>query len=259
MTDFGLAKAEENDDLTATGDFVGTLRYMAPERFRGKTDARSDVYSLGVTLYELATLRPAFLSSDRAPLMREVLDATPPSPRSVDPLIPRDLETIIQKAMAKEPERRYSTARALADDLRRFLAGEPIIARPISRLEHAVRKCQKYPGMTAALSSLVILGVVSFIAIVWQWRVAVTALKGEAVARKYAESRGRQAAESQRAAQISLHFHRVNLAHKEWLAGNVGRADQLLACQPVPAALLHMGAAAIAVSGAQWPRLGADR
>src|SRR5262249_41489142 len=129
VTDFGLAKEEESDDLTRTGDIVGTLRYMAPERFSGQADRRNDIYSLGMTLYELLTLRPAFEEVDRARLIERITREEPPRPRKIDTRIPRDLETIICKAIAKEPADRYATAAALADDFRRFLADRPIHAR----------------------------------------------------------------------------------------------------------------------------------
>ena len=130
VTDFGLAKTED-DGLTNPGDLLGTLRYMAPERFRGEGDGRADVYALGLTLYELLTLRPAFDSPDRLRLIELVKTQEPARPRSLDPRIPRDLETIVLKAIAKDPQRRYQTADELAEDLRRFLADEPIQARQV--------------------------------------------------------------------------------------------------------------------------------
>ena len=102
VTDFGLAKAAESEDLTSSGDVVGTLRYIPPERFRGESDPRGDVYSLGITLYELATLRPACTDSDRARLMERVTHEEPPRPRKLDRQIPRDLETIVLKAIDKD-------------------------------------------------------------------------------------------------------------------------------------------------------------
>ena len=123
ITDFGLAKASD-DGLTQTGDILGTLRYMAPERFRGEGDGRADVYALGLTLYELLTLRPAFDSPDRLKLIEQIKTEDPPRPRTLDPRIPRDLETIVLKAIDKDPKGRYPTADALAEDLRRFLADE---------------------------------------------------------------------------------------------------------------------------------------
>src|SRR5207245_11449652 len=135
VTDFGLAKAEGMDDLTHTGDIVGTLRYLAPERLQGQSDPRGDVYSLGLTLYELLTLRPAFQDSDRARLIAQTENQTPPRPRQIDARIPRDLETVVLRAMAREPGDRYATAEALAEDLRRFLADRPIRARRSTVLE----------------------------------------------------------------------------------------------------------------------------
>ena len=149
ITDFGLAKAED-DGLTATGDILGTLRYMAPERFRGEGDARADVYALGLTLYELLTLRPAFDSSDRLKLIERIKTEEPARPRSLDGRIPRDLETIVLKAIDKDPERRYPTADAMAEDLRRFLDDEPIQARRISGAERAWRWCRRNPGLASA-------------------------------------------------------------------------------------------------------------
>ena len=125
VSDFGLAKVED-DELTRTGDILGTLRYMAPERFRGRGDARADVYSLGLTLYELLVLRPAFDSPDRVALSEQIKAVEPARPRSRDPRIPRDLETIVLKAIEKDPGDRYPTADAMAEDLRRFLDDEPI-------------------------------------------------------------------------------------------------------------------------------------
>ena len=110
VADFGLAKTEGADALTHTGDIVGTFRYMAPERFQGASDPRSDIYGLGITLYEMLTLRPAFDDSDRAKLIERVTNADPPRPRQLDPMIPRDLETIVLKAIAKERSDRYQTA-----------------------------------------------------------------------------------------------------------------------------------------------------
>ena len=110
---------------------VGTVRYMAPERFDGRSEPRSDVYALGVTLYELLTLRPLFAESRPPKLIERILHDEPVPPRQLDRRIPRDLETIVQKAMAKEPEARYASAAAMAEDLRRFLGDEPVLARPI--------------------------------------------------------------------------------------------------------------------------------
>lgn len=153
ITDFGLAK-HELDNLTATGDIVGTLRYMAPERFNGQTDARCDIYSLGLTLYELCTLRHAHNSSDRAQLTKQLLHQSPPSPRSIRPDIPRDLETIILKSIHTEPDKRYQSSGELASDLRSFVEGRPVKARRTSLIEKGWRLCRRNP--VVACSSLII-------------------------------------------------------------------------------------------------------
>jgi WD40 repeat protein/serine/threonine protein kinase len=154
VTDFGLAKADDSGELTNPGDLVGTLRFMAPERFAGQADPRSDVYSLGITLYELLTLRPAFDSTDRVRLIDRVTHEDPPRPRTLDPRIPRDLETIVLKAMAKDPADRYPTAVALAEDLRCLLADRPIRARRIGMPERTWRWCRRNP-VVATLTGVV--------------------------------------------------------------------------------------------------------
>jgi serine/threonine protein kinase/WD40 repeat protein/Flp pilus assembly protein TadD len=157
ITDFGLAKAEGTDDLTQTGDIVGTLRFMAPERFDGRSLAQSDVYALGVTLYELLTLRPAFDDTNKAKLVEKVLHEPPVPPRKLDPRIPRDLETVILKCLAKDPAERYPTAEALAEDLRRFLADRPIKARRVSDAERLWRWCRRNPAVASLLAAVVVL------------------------------------------------------------------------------------------------------
>jgi serine/threonine protein kinase/WD40 repeat protein/Tfp pilus assembly protein PilF len=152
ITDFGLAKAEGTDELTHTGDIVGTLRYMAPEHLQSSSDPRSDVYGLGITLYELLTLRPAFEDSSRARLIERVRHDDPPPPRKVDRSIPRDLETIVLKAIAKEPGRRYQTAGEMGEDLGRFLAGEPVRARRVGVGERGVKWVRRRPAVAALLA-----------------------------------------------------------------------------------------------------------
>jgi serine/threonine-protein kinase len=157
VTDFGLAK-EDGDDLTRTGDIVGTLSYMAPERLSGLSDARSDIYSLGLTLYELLTLQPAFRESDRYRLIMRVTHEEPPRPTKLDPQVPRDLETIVLKAIAKEPARRYANAEALAEDLRRFLSDRPIQARRASIRERSWRWCRRNPVVASMSVVLIVMG-----------------------------------------------------------------------------------------------------
>lgn len=163
VTDFGLAKASDSDDLTQTGDIVGTVRYMAPERFNGHADGRSDVYALGLTLYEFLTLRPAFDGSDRQKLVRQVMEEEPVAPRKVAPAIPRDLETIVLKAIARDPAQRYAKALDFAEDLQRFIDDQPIQARRITQVERFWRWCRRNPvlaglGAGLLLALLVVTG-----------------------------------------------------------------------------------------------------
>ena len=157
ITDFGLAKASDSGELTARGNVVGTLRYMAPERLGGAEDARSDVYSLGVTLYEALTLRPAFDSTDKARLIHDLATHEPPPPRCIDRGIPLDLETIILRAIAKDPRDRYPAAIDLADDLRRFLGNEPVKARRASLAERLWRWSQRNPTVALLSGAVVVL------------------------------------------------------------------------------------------------------
>jgi serine/threonine protein kinase/WD40 repeat protein/tetratricopeptide (TPR) repeat protein len=157
VTDFGLAKAADSDDLTHTGDLVGTLRYMAPERLEGQCDVRSEVYGVGITLYEMVTLRPAFAVADRVALLDQLRHGVPARPCRCDPHIPRDLETIILKAMARDPAERYATAEALADDLCRFLADRPIRARRTALTEQVWRWCRRNPVMAILLGTVLLL------------------------------------------------------------------------------------------------------
>ncbi len=155
VADFGLARAVEQPDAGCGEEIVGTLRYMAPEQLRGVADARSDVYALGLTLYEMLTLRPAFDDSARGGRDQR---RPPPAPRSVNPAIPRDLETIVLKCLAEEPSKRYPTAAALAADLRRFLDDRPVRARRISSVERVWRWCRRNPALaaTSALSAVLL-------------------------------------------------------------------------------------------------------
>ncbi len=152
VTDFGLAKEEGTDQLTQTGDIVGTIVYMAPERFHGWADPRSDVYSLGLTLYEMLVLRPAFSDTNYQRLLKKVLEEEPPPLRRSDATIPRDLETIVMKAIAKEPAQRYRSANQLSKDLDRFLSDEPIRARRPTFGERVALWARRSPAAVALVA-----------------------------------------------------------------------------------------------------------
>ena len=177
VMDFGLAKSTEEHDLTQAGELIGTLRYMSPEQSTGNPDVRSDIYSLGLTLYELLALRPAFDELQRSALLRAISESDPVAPRKINPNVPRDLETIVMKAIDKEPARRYQTAAAIQADLNRYLQGEPILARPISsteRLSKWVRRRPIIAGLTSALALTLCLG---FALVSWNWFRAESALE----------------------------------------------------------------------------------
>lgn len=206
VADFGLAKLLEDDQtLTRSGDYLGTLRYMSPERFRGQCDARSDIYALGLTLYELLLLRPAFSVSDRVKLIYLINNTEPPQLRSIAPEIPRDLETIVQKCFEKEPTQRYQTAVALREDLQRFLNDEPILARRLSGVERTVRWMRRNKGLAAALAAiatlLIVLGIAGFATAVYQ-----SQLREDAeAARHTAEGAHRDAETARSSAERALH------------------------------------------------------
>jgi WD40 repeat protein/serine/threonine protein kinase len=230
VTDFGLAKVEGAEGLTRTHDRVGTLRFMGPERFDNWSDRRSDVYGLGMTLYEMLTLRPAFDAGPQWKLMEQVIHDPPPAPRKVDPRIPRDLETIVLKSIAKEPKERYASAEALASDLENFLADKPIVARRSSFAERAWRWCRRNKAAAGSLAAcavaaLALVGVV--VGLVYNRQ-----LKAKNAEISVANLQLKDAHERE---QSLKYFNRMVLAEREWSDSNVGRAEALLDdCVPEP-------------------------
>lgn len=167
VTDFGVAKLLEEANLTQSGDLVGTLKYMPPERFAGQSDARGDVYSLGITLYELLALRPAFPDTTPQHLIQLITHAAPPRLRALNPEIPADLETVILHAMAREPADRYATADELAEDLRRFLDDRPILARRAGVAEQVWRWCRRNQALaTVTATAFVLMVAITIISLV---------------------------------------------------------------------------------------------
>ncbi len=156
VTDFGLARRQAAATLTMSSDVIGTVRYMSPEQARGGSllDARTDVYSLGATLYELVALRPAFHAADHASTLRQVLMDEPPSPRAVNARVPVALQAIVMRAMEKNPERRYRSAAEMAQDLGAFLRGAPTLARLPSLSHRVARLARRYRAPLALTGAL---------------------------------------------------------------------------------------------------------
>jgi WD40 repeat protein/tRNA A-37 threonylcarbamoyl transferase component Bud32 len=238
ITDFGLAKLIQTDSgQTRTGTVIGTPSYMSPEQASASKDVgpATDIYSLGAILYELITGRPPFRGETALATLTQVAENDPPPPRSLCKTIDVDLETICLKCLSKEPHRRYPTAEALADDLQRYLAGEPIMARPLSRLQRAVVWCRRKPTAAALLgvSATALLAVICA-------AVAFAVLEGEAATeeRKLRESAERLKIEAERANQktqdsmaaMSLLFYLAEMrqAQQALEAANIDRARSLL-------------------------------
>ena len=191
VTDFGLAKLSDVGELTQTGDIMGTLKYMAPEQLEGRADERTDIYSLGLTLYELATRQPAFDISKS--LANRIRNHEFPSPRSVNADVPRDLETIILKATASEPQHRYATASQLADDLRCFLEDRPIAARRASNVERLRRWMHRNPALAASLLATILLLATTTVVTGWGYLTTRTALMDAKEARDNAFAASKEA------------------------------------------------------------------
>lgn len=233
VTDFGLAKFMETDSsLTVSGAVLGTPAYMAPEVATGGARAAtvaSDVYSLGAILYEWLAGRPPFSAGSTMEMLRKIATAEPPA---LPPGGPKDPATIALKCLSKQPDRRYSTAATLADDLERWLRGEPITARPVSTWERTARWCRRKPALAALLG----LSVAGTFAFVWQTRASNSRLAAESTAsqiqaRKALEAESRANASSQ-AARQSAYFSSVFAASRARLSGEYTLARRLLNEQP---------------------------
>jgi WD40 repeat protein/serine/threonine protein kinase len=227
VADFGLAQVQGDARLTLTGDLLGTLRYMSPEQALAKRvqlDHRTDVYSLGVTLYELLTLRPAFRGRDRQEVLRQIAFEEPRPPRQLNRAIPWELETVVLKATAKNPAERYATAREFADDLRRFLDDRPIRARRPTCLQVARKWARRH---TAIVWSVVVSAFLLLVALVVVLLVSKARIEAAHGREKVARDQG----------QVELYYQTIALAEREHNAGNVGRAERLLDSESCPEAL----------------------
>jgi len=194
ITDFGLAKRLTSDpqlstlnhQLTLSGQVLGSPNFMSPEQAEGRSQAvgpATDIYSLGALLYHLLTRQPPFQADTLTTLLKQVIEADPVPPRLLNPSIPRDLETVCLKCLEKDPYRRYNTAQTFAEDLGRFLNGQPVVARPVGPAGKAGRWCRRNPRLASAIGVAVVSVLLGFAGILWQWRRAAS---GELLARQNA-------------------------------------------------------------------------
>jgi eukaryotic-like serine/threonine-protein kinase len=251
IADFGLAKQLDNaSDRTATGAILGTPSYMAPEQASGRVHdigPRSDVYSLGAILYEMLAGRPPFLAATILETLEQVRSQEPLSPRKLQPKVPADLETICLRCLHKEPQRRYTSAGALADDLDRYLEGRPIQARPVSAIERLAKWVRRRPGMAALTAALILAGIGLATGTLWftihlqaalsetreQRDKADGLARAETKARTQAETDRQRAEEETGRAQSARYAIQLSLAQKEWQENHLRRALQLLdGCRP---------------------------
>ncbi len=241
VTDFGLAKKVQGDSgLTGSGQIMGTPSYMPPEQAggkRGDVGPAADVYALGATLYALVTGRPPFQASTAMDTVIQVISDEPVSPRRLNASIPRDLETICLKCLQKDSAKRYATAAALAVDLHRFLAGEPILARPVSPWERSIKWARRRPAI-AALILVGALAVVSLVAFavgqsyrtkLEQFNARLTdALRETERAKRAEEDQKLQTAEALAKVENYLYFQTLASTQRELAANELSRADELL-------------------------------
>jgi len=226
ITDFGLAKrlTGSTSDLTVSGQTLGSPNFMPPEQAAGKhktSGPTSDIYGLGAILYFLITGRPPFMAENVSAAVRQVLENEPVSPRVLNPSVPRDLETLCLKCLQKEAKQRYASAQEVADELGRFLRGEPILARPVSSVTHVWRWCRRKPEITTLSLALIALGVSGLLGVLSQWQRAEKMMIEEARQRARAD-------ETAQHAKHLLYTSDVNLAQQAMKMNNLDRALRLL-------------------------------
>jgi hypothetical protein len=244
ITDFGIARRLENEaGNTPSQAVLGTPSYMAPEQAAGKSKQvgpAADVYALGVMLYELLTGRPPFLGTSPLATLQQVVGQEPVPPRQLQAKIPRDLDTICLKCLHKKPDRRYPSAQALVDDLERFLAGKPILARPVGRSERLGKWVRRRPAVAVLLVALLSSSVAALATVTALWLRTAGALEGaeqaqaaEAAAHQKAEAaRSAEAAERKKTEDV-LYADKLVLARYLWQSHQFDRARQtLVECDP---------------------------
>ncbi|MBI4582951.1 MAG: protein kinase [Planctomycetes bacterium] len=214
ILDFGLARIEGQESLTISGDVVGTPQYMSPEQARRKNipiDHRTDVYSLGATLYEMLTLQPPFRGKDHNDTLSQIIERDPAEPRKLNPRVPKDLETIVLKCLRKEPADRYGTAEALGQDLRRFVRGDPIEARPEAAADRLGRWLQRRRKSIVVAGAVLAVGIAGL--------TAAVAL----ITRAYSITANERDARSR-----DLYVSDMRLALSDWEDGNFSRFESLV-------------------------------
>ncbi|PAY17533.1 hypothetical protein CKO51_20950 [Rhodopirellula sp. SM50] len=239
ITDFGLARVEQDSELTMTGDLIGTLRYMSPEQATSKSstvDHRCDVYSLGATLYELLTRRPAFDGDDRQQLLRKIIGVDPVAPSKWNPRIPADLETIVMKAMEKDREARYSDAQSMADDLRCYLEDLPISARRPSSVARIRKWGRRHPAIVrssfAMLAVIALAWLIGSVLLVRQTAKTQVALSQATDNYKQSELNRAKAETAIGRLERLLYVRGLGLAAKAWREGDGAGAAALMRSNP---------------------------
>ncbi|MBI4586292.1 MAG: protein kinase [Planctomycetes bacterium] len=214
ILDFGLARLEGQESLTVSGDFLGTPQYMSPEQARRKkipVDHRTDVYSLGATLYEMLTLEPPFRGKDHADTLSQIIERDPVEPMKLNPRVPKDLETIVLKCLRKDAGDRYGTADAMGQDLRRFVRGDAVEARPEARWGKATRWVRRHQALLTTVASFIILALVGLSAALF------------VTARAYDK-----AVDERKARECELYISDMRLAVTDWESGSFAGFEERL-------------------------------